>query len=194
MTIIKLMGGLGNQLFQYAFVRALSLQYNRKFVLDTSWYKNPKKYQFNCSILNLNIIEEYPSPFITKYLDFMDKFQYLYAINKIFNRYFISKFLPRPVSERQFNAQKKIKNEIMLLTGYWLKLEYFEKYEDTIRKEFTPKNKLTEENKKYLDKIVSSNSISVHVRGGVLHFRPRYFQCIFSYFSRVLFKSYFLYG
>lgn len=39
MIIVKLMGGLGNQLFQYAFGRAFSLDEKKSFYLDTSWYK-----------------------------------------------------------------------------------------------------------------------------------------------------------
>lgn len=42
MVIIKLTGGLGNQLFQYAYGRALSLERNESFFLDTSWYRGRK--------------------------------------------------------------------------------------------------------------------------------------------------------
>ncbi len=39
MIIIKLTGGLGNQLFQYSYGRALSLETGETLLLDTSWYK-----------------------------------------------------------------------------------------------------------------------------------------------------------
>ena len=39
MIIIKLMGGLGNQLFQYAYGRAFSLDKNEKMKIDTTWHK-----------------------------------------------------------------------------------------------------------------------------------------------------------
>jgi hypothetical protein len=39
MILIKLTGGLGNQLFQYAYGKALSLKKKERLVLDTSWYK-----------------------------------------------------------------------------------------------------------------------------------------------------------
>lgn len=39
MIIIKLTGGLGNQLFQYSYGRALSLERNEKLLVDDSWYK-----------------------------------------------------------------------------------------------------------------------------------------------------------
>jgi len=170
--ILKLGGGLGNQLFQYAFIRSLSLRINKDFMLDTSLYKNKRKYHFDCSILNYNIVVKYPPRFINKFLDLTDKYHYMYALNKVFNRFFISKFLPRPISERKFNLQKKMKNEIMLLIGYWLDLKYFSDYADVIRKEFMPKNDLAEENKRFLEKIVSSNSISMHIRRGAYVIDP----------------------
>src|SRR4029079_9062476 len=37
MVIVKLMGGLGNQMFQYALGRSLSLHYNVDFKMDTSF-------------------------------------------------------------------------------------------------------------------------------------------------------------
>jgi hypothetical protein len=37
MVITKLMGGLGNQMFQYAAGRALSLHHNTSLMLDTSF-------------------------------------------------------------------------------------------------------------------------------------------------------------
>ena len=188
--IIKLGGGLGNQLFQYSFARALSLKHNRDFALDISWYKNPKKYYFNCSILNFNIVENYPPSFIRKYLDLVAKYRCLYAINKIFNRSLISKLLPRQMSERQFNAQKTLKKDSMVLVGYWLKLEYFDRYVDMLRKEFTPKNKLTDKNAGYLKKIESSNSISVHIRRGAYVSDPEIYNAYFhtspDYYSRAI--------
>ena len=45
MLIARLNGGIGNQLFQYAFVRSLSLKLNRKFKLDISWYNDYDKFE-----------------------------------------------------------------------------------------------------------------------------------------------------
>ena len=40
MIISRISGGLGNQLFQYAFTRSLGLKFNQKFKLDVSWYSD----------------------------------------------------------------------------------------------------------------------------------------------------------
>ena len=45
MLIARITGGIGNQLFQYAFVRSLSIKFNKKFKLDLSWYRDYDKYE-----------------------------------------------------------------------------------------------------------------------------------------------------
>jgi hypothetical protein len=46
MIITKLSGGLGNQMFQYATGRQLSLKNNTELKLDMSFFSNYKKYKF----------------------------------------------------------------------------------------------------------------------------------------------------
>ena len=40
MKIVKLMGGLGNQMFQYMFGQYLSKKYNEKIYYDIEFFKN----------------------------------------------------------------------------------------------------------------------------------------------------------
>ena len=56
MVYSQIIGGLGNQMFQYAVGRALSLQREQSFMLDISGYKGYRLHQgyelskvFNCS-------------------------------------------------------------------------------------------------------------------------------------------------
>lgn len=63
MKIVKFKGGLGNQLFQYVFLRRLELVYNEKVKVDFSYYRNiendnvriPRILRLNT---NLNIANE----------------------------------------------------------------------------------------------------------------------------------------
>ena len=171
MIIIKLQGGLGNQLFQYAFGRALSLEYKRGFALNILWYKKNKnwKYFLPLSIFNFNINKKGPPASFLKYTNLINKHNRLLRkpLDKISKYFPFWKFLPNYINENKFNILDIPRNNILYFDGYWQNLEYFEKYEDIIRKEFTLKNKLNDGNEKYLKKIVSSNSISIHIRRGL---------------------------
>ena len=52
MVIIRISGGLGNQIFQYAAELQIALQYKVPLKLDLRWYKNQTKrnYQLDCFI------------------------------------------------------------------------------------------------------------------------------------------------
>lgn len=62
MIAIKLMGGLGNQMFQYAFGRKISLDKNTKLALDLTFFNNqaevdtPRHYELDCYKINPKLI------------------------------------------------------------------------------------------------------------------------------------------
>ena len=43
MKIVKISGGLGNQMLQYVYGQHLSKKYKEKIYYDIEWYKNQKK-------------------------------------------------------------------------------------------------------------------------------------------------------
>jgi len=126
MLIIRLTGGLGNQLFQYAHGRALAEKRNTSLLLDISWYKGRIDRSYMLS--HFNIEAEIASKFRVIITEIFSSKNYIYGDYQ---------------SER-----------------------YFENIKDIIRKDFTLKNKISDKNKKILEKIQSTNSISIHLRGG----------------------------
>lgn len=178
MIIVKIYGGLGNQMFQYAFARSLSLEYNKKFTLDISWFKKqidttdldqPDKREYLLN--NFDIVERYSPSIVSTFIwlvsKITSKFKVLDNISKFF---LLNKYWPINITESEYNQFDDnnliSRKKLILLNGYWQDFKYFEKYKDIIRKEFTLKSKLKDENEEYLKNIVSSNSISIHFRRG----------------------------
>ena len=61
MIIVKLKGGLGNQMFQYAFARKISLMKNIPVKFDISFFKNDVVYNHHYELNHFNIIENIAS-------------------------------------------------------------------------------------------------------------------------------------
>lgn len=58
MIVCKLIGGLGNQLFQYAYTETLSKQLNEDFCFDISFYGNELPAIFRLNIANRKVADE----------------------------------------------------------------------------------------------------------------------------------------
>jgi len=137
MKTISLKGGLGNQLFQYAYGRNLEHQ-GQKIIFNTSFFYGGKVKSNTARDYKLDKFNiETAAKFSTK------KTLFLTFLNRILNRL-------------------SLKN-----SDYYQNEKYFKNIEGIIRKEFTLKNPLTKESQAWQEKINrSGNSISVHIRRG----------------------------
>ena len=168
MIIVKINGGLGNQMFQYAFGRSQSLLLNTQLKLDISWFtKIPetdtvRTYELDC--FNLKQVVALESE--------IQKTKGIFAllpkrIIKLFNK---MNFL----HQNSYFLEKKYNydNTIVLSTGdtyfegYWQSYHYFEKYKDIIKDEFIENYILINENNKITEIIESQNAVSLHIRRG----------------------------
>ncbi len=164
MIITRLRGGLGNQLFQYACGRALSLRTDNSIRLDVEGYakeaqeKNRKDTQRSYSLSHFNIRAEiatseeirafkYPLGIISK--------GWRFAKVKIF-RQFNTGFIPKILSKRGD----------VYLDGYWQTELYFNDHEKEIRADFTLKNPLGSAAADVAAQIRGAESVSIHVRRG----------------------------
>ena len=166
--IIRLKGGLGNQLYQWAFGVALGLETGDDVLYDISWFDRIKK---NKSITHRNFELKY---FIDD-INFADK----KIIKKIQKKTKIPKFL------RNFFGVSRYKNVVYdendtglykpellhiqgdkYYDGYFSSEKYFEKHRDVLLKNFSLKTPMDKKNTDMLDKILNTNSVSMHIRRG----------------------------
>jgi glycosyl transferase family 11 len=162
MIIVKLCGGLGNQLFQYALGKSLSIASKLPLKLDINAFKKDtlRKYYLN----NFTINEELATQ---KEIVVFKNNIFLKAINKLTKNKF--HYLNHIVNEKNicFEPQiLKIKKKVYL-DGYWQTEKYFKDIENILKKEFVLKTPLNAKNKKTLERIsVSLNSVALHIRRG----------------------------
>jgi len=159
MVVVKLMGGLGNQMFQYALARKLSLLYEVPLKLDISHYETYESRKYSLNVLN--IIED---------LATKDDIMAIKGKRLAKVKYLTEKILPyykrSCVSERFLSFDDNIfrtpKN--VHLTGYWQSESYFKDIEEVICREFAVKVKQSDHSEKIAALIDSCNAVSLHVR------------------------------
>ncbi len=162
MFYIKLQGGLGNQLFQYAFGLAASRETGLTFALDISRFGKegakytPRHYQLD----NFNVTAPVlPLPESEKFHTLAPR-----LVRKIKDR------LNRQ-NDHIFNANKLQVKDGQYIEGLWQSDKYFKKHADEIREEFSLKKPYGIEAQAIADQIQKLNSegietILVHVRRG----------------------------
>ena len=140
MIIIKLKGGLGNQLFQYALGRSIEIETVRKVKSDSSWYKQFPQRQYKLN--NFNTKVDTASFFeMARIRKFEKKDGRRYLLLNLFRK----KDALR-IKEKEFGFQPDILNikKDAYLEGNWQSEKYFKDIENIIREEITLKEKINE--------------------------------------------------
>lgn len=156
MIIVKLLGGLGNQMFQYAIGKRLSIKNNDLLILDLT------------DLLKRDNINHTPRDFE------LDVFNITYA-DKIlpgearsFKVRFVFKYLTNKINDAGHTFNPKILDlkRNLYLNGFWQNEKYFEGIEHIIRQDFSLKTGVLPPGDAVIKKISSVNSVSVHFRCG----------------------------
>lgn len=160
MIIVRLMGGLGNQMFQYAAGRRLSHVLGADLKLDITAFNKTASRKFELSALNITASmarRAETCPFA--------KTRWLYSIPYLPRRFIRNR---RYIKEKHFHFDKEILflPDNVYLDGYWQSEKYFADISDIIRSEFTAKTPLTGANRDLSAMITSCDSVSIHIRRG----------------------------
>ncbi len=153
MITVSLVGGLGNQMFQYAAARALAERTSTKVIIDLSWFDQdfdanttPRHYELACFSLDATAMK-YTST----------------AREKLQRR--LAKQYMEPHFHYDKNFVKLSKNTI--LNGYFQSEKYFNDIREILLQDFSWIKKPEGRNKELLEQIQQdSSSVSMHVRRG----------------------------
>lgn len=163
MIIIKLSGGLGNQLFQYALGRHLVVLNQTVLKLDTSLLDTPHNWTYRTYELGSFNIQATKAT--------------TQEINQLTGKWgFLPQRVGRLFRSRSSNYFKEpdfhfyqpvlsLQNDVYL-DGYWQSEKYFDAIADLIREDLTPLVPLSNHCEMLTNSIHQCTSVSVHIRRG----------------------------
>lgn len=164
MKIVNTIGGLGNQMFCYAFAFSLKLKHKEDVYVDISHFNHYNLhdgFQIN-EIFNVKEINVATKKEIKKLARYVPH----YALSRVFRKFLPSK--SKEYIEKQdyvYDKEALYLEEDSYYEGYWQSPLYFDDIEQEIKKMFTfPESK--GENKKIEEIMKTVNSVSIHVRRG----------------------------
>jgi len=140
MIIANLSEGLGNQLFQYAAGRHLSLLQQTELKINIISFENYNLHQYSLHHFNIKAS--------------------IASVNEVQST--------RVYAEKAFNYDPNFMqvSPDVLIAGYWQSERYFSAIEDIIRDDFQITSSIEGINKDVADLINTTNSVSLHIRRG----------------------------
>ena len=163
MRYIKIIGGLGNQLFQYSFAYYIYKK-NKRTKLDISEYNYYTLHKLLLNRFRINL--KYANYKETKKFYLFKNILISYHLRAISLKLyrFLHKFLNSSsvIYEKNFD-KRKILSET-LFDGYWQNLKYLEENKKILKRQFQLK-KISNFHRKFL-KLLSNkkNSVAIHIR------------------------------
>ena len=159
MVAVELIGGLGNQMFQYAAAKALALKRNEKLLLDNRLFAT-----YNLHDYALHHFEVKPTflkegQIIFEPSAIIEKIKTFVSGERIFTKY----------EEQGFDYDEnlfRLPQRNIYLKGYFQSEKYFLQFENQIRSDFQITSSLQKNTLEMLQMIESVNSVSLHIRRG----------------------------
>lgn len=182
MICMKIVGGLGNQMFQYAAGLSLANRLNTELTLDTREFRTYELHAFGLQRLNITSriatdsdLKRWPR-WSRKWCKRAHRFG-------LRTRWYLEPEFP-------YNPAWEGISDGTMLEGYFQSEKYFADIAPQLRREFTPKEALSTKNREYLEKIKSTDSVMLHVRRGDYASDPKTLHlhglCSLDYYSAAL--------
>lgn len=174
MVISHIIGGLGNQMFQYAAGRALSMHIKKELFLDVQDFD---QYHLH------NGYE------LEKVFNIKKKASH-YQIQSLLGKWRANKYIRKKLSTKKylsfFTGSKMVVEpqtsywtnlfdviDSAYLVGYWQTEKYFKNIENVIRSDFKFASPMSKTNLEWAKLIRHNNSVSIHIRRGDMASNPK---------------------
>jgi len=160
MVVTRLMGGLGNQMFQYAAGRRLAFMLDTELKLDNSWFDGSNERVYSLAYFNIQecmATQEEVSTLNPRNSGILEKL--VKKLRGVKSTYFHEKYF-------HFDPELLALPDGIYLDGYWQSEKYFIDIENILRQEFTIKFPQSGANRLLADQIADCESVSLHIRRG----------------------------
>jgi len=166
MICVRLAGGLGNQLFQYAAGRALALRYNTDLLLDVSGFAKQKRgvTPRQLALNQFRHVGRIANDSEVKLFSWVDRMPMVSR--------WVSPWHVYVEKTRGFNEVFSSLSDQTRLVGYWQSFRYFQGIATHLASEFKPVDNMAKDGMLVLDQINAVKSVAVHVRRGDYHSSP----------------------
>jgi Glycosyl transferase family 11 len=162
MIVARIDGGLGNQMFQYAYGRYLADKHRSELVLDLRSFKHQPphgfmldRFQVGATLIDTTVIKRMPR-----------------AYQDVLSRSWLPDFLRstslRRIKERPFGFHEKYlrAGDDSYLVGYWQSEKFFPGQRDALLQEFQLRFPVGTDTKRVVEQMHGVRSIALHIRRG----------------------------
>ena len=147
--IVRLTGGLGNQMFQYAFGLSMALERNEKLYVDTFSYVRDRKRRYELGKLDVNV----------KKINIIKQLKYNLCI-------FMDVDKNKEIEyENIIFIKQEFKDEKEYYFGCWQNVAYFKGIKPQLKNMYTYQCQ-KEGLRKIANRMVQTDSVAIHVRHG----------------------------
>lgn len=197
-VISRLSGGLGNQMFQYAFARSVQEKYGGKIIFDLHLFNYDE--QFDLSLIHFKLNNDVV-------IENNRKDRLLIILLKIYTRilqFLISRFISNKDkgtellislgifwqhSDTYYDYFKKSSLPIKIIYGNYMSEKYFTPIKNILKEEFRIKTIPSEINKNIISQLKSENSVCIHIRRGDYansNWASKLLVCDFEYYQKAI--------
>lgn len=168
MIVVRIKGGLGNQMFQYSLGYSLAKRLNQPLFFCPAFTSNMRNQKFMLNDFNVDFVKIIDSNNLSFGLNILMNKYVNKAIRVCFrNRKFFTLGMYCLETEETYIPEivnKEIEN--ICLDGYFQTPLYFEHYRNELIHQFIPRYVPNFLYSECLDEIINCNSVAIHVRRG----------------------------